>query len=53
MPRSAVCFVNASLWLRSIIALRILKQNNETIAKAFRKRLQEFAGFAYVPEPLG
>jgi three-Cys-motif partner protein len=30
----------------------LLKQNNETIAKAFRKRLSDVAGFAYVPEPL-
>jgi three-Cys-motif partner protein len=30
----------------------LLKQNNETIAKAFRKRLRDVAGFAYVPEPL-
>jgi three-Cys-motif partner protein len=30
----------------------LLKQNNETIAKAFRQRLRDVAGFAYVPEPL-
>jgi three-Cys-motif partner protein len=30
----------------------LLKQDNETIAKAFRQRLREVAGFAYVPEPL-
>jgi three-Cys-motif partner protein len=30
----------------------LLKQNNETIAKAFRKRLRDVAGFACVPEPL-
>jgi three-Cys-motif partner protein len=30
----------------------LLKQDNETIAKAFRQRLREVAGFAYVPEPI-
>ncbi len=30
----------------------LIKQNNETIAAAFRERLQKVAGFAYVPEPL-
>jgi len=30
----------------------LLKQNNETIAEAFRKRLRDVAGFAYVPQPL-
>ena len=30
---------------------RPLKQDNETIAEAFRERLREVAGFAYVPEP--
>ena len=28
------------------------KEPNEVIAEAFRKRLEEIAGFAYVPEPL-
>jgi three-Cys-motif partner protein len=30
----------------------LIKQDNETIAAAFRDRLQKVAGFAYVPEPL-
>jgi three-Cys-motif partner protein len=30
----------------------LVKQDNETVAKAFRQRLREVAGFAYVPEPL-
>lgn len=30
----------------------LLKQDKETIAKAFEQRLREVAGFAYVPEPL-
>jgi three-Cys-motif partner protein len=28
------------------------KTDNETLARAFRKRLHEVAGFAYVPEPI-
>jgi three-Cys-motif partner protein len=30
----------------------LIKQDNETIAAAFRERLRKVAGFAYVPEPL-
>ena len=30
----------------------LLKQSNDAIVAAFRKRLQEVAGFQYVPEPL-
>jgi three-Cys-motif partner protein len=30
----------------------LLKQSNETIAAAFRKRLKEVAGFDFVPDPL-
>ncbi len=30
----------------------LIKQDNETIAAAFRERLREVAGFTYVPEPL-
>jgi three-Cys-motif partner protein len=30
----------------------LIKQDNETIAEAFRDRLRKVAGFAYVPEPL-
>ena len=30
----------------------LIKQDNETIAAAFRDRLHKVAGFAYVPEPL-
>jgi three-Cys-motif partner protein len=30
----------------------LIKQDNETIAAAFRERLQKVAGFAYVPEPI-
>jgi three-Cys-motif partner protein len=30
----------------------LVKQNNDTIAQAFRERLRKVAGFAYVPEPL-
>jgi three-Cys-motif partner protein len=30
----------------------LIKQDNETIAAAFRERLQKVAGFDYVPEPL-
>ena len=30
----------------------IVKQGNDAIVAAFRKRLREVAGFAFVPEPL-
>jgi three-Cys-motif partner protein len=30
----------------------LIKQDNDTIAEAFRERLRKVAGFAYVPEPL-
>jgi three-Cys-motif partner protein len=30
----------------------LIKQDNDTIAKAFCERLSKVAGFAYVPEPL-
>lgn len=30
----------------------IVKQDNEKIVAAFRKRLKEIAGFSFVPEPL-
>jgi three-Cys-motif partner protein len=30
----------------------LIKQDNETIAAAFRERLHKVAGFAYVPQPL-
>jgi three-Cys-motif partner protein len=30
----------------------LIKQDNDTIAQAFRKRLHEVAGFAHVPAPL-
>ena len=30
----------------------LIKQDNDTIAEAFRQRLFKVAGFAYVPEPL-
>jgi three-Cys-motif partner protein len=30
----------------------LIKQDNETIAEAFRERLRKVAGFSYVPEPL-
>jgi three-Cys-motif partner protein len=30
----------------------LVKQGNEAIVKAFRKRLHDVAGFKYVPEPL-
>jgi three-Cys-motif partner protein len=30
----------------------LIKQDNNTIAEAFRERLRKVAGFAYVPEPL-
>lgn len=30
----------------------LIKQDNDTVAEAFRERLQKGAGFSYVPEPL-
>jgi hypothetical protein len=30
----------------------MVKQDNEKIVDAFRKRLRENAGFAFIPEPL-
>jgi len=36
----------------SLFGTELVKQDNETIVAAFRKRLREIAGFAYVPEPL-
>lgn len=30
----------------------LIKQNNDAIVQAFRKRLQDVAGFGFVPEPL-
>ena len=30
----------------------LIKRGNDVIVAAFRRRLQDFAGFAFVPEPL-